>query len=211
MEKGQRLLISGYVRNMERVYIFENIPNVINDIIYLFLKFYDQWSTKYSSSKIEIDKDGLSFVVKEDACHSAFGEHVVRDGLFVWRIQIMVNQIDADEHEGPYVGVIVDNEDNLARYADGDNWEDCGYQWCAVNGTFVTNNKMSCSGRGNYLLEWDGKGDILEISLNLNELTLRFKVNDKDRGVAVKDIEKTAYRLVLTSDVDQSLSKYALV
>ena len=35
-ERIRQLLISGYVRNIEKMYTIENIPTVINDIIYLF-------------------------------------------------------------------------------------------------------------------------------------------------------------------------------
>ena len=40
-------------------------------------------------------------------------------------------------------------------------------------------------------------GDILEMILNLNQYTLRYKINGKDYGVAFEDIEKTKYRAAI--------------
>ena len=61
---------------------------------------------KYSSDDIEIDEMGSEFMVKARDIATAFGETVVEDGIFVWKIETILNTIDSDD-EGPYVGVIL--------------------------------------------------------------------------------------------------------
>ena len=210
LEKSQRLLVSGFVRNAGEIYNIKNIPTDINTIIHLFLKFYDHWSQKYSSDKMEIDNNGLSCTVRGKRESSVFGTTVVETGVFVWRIEIEQAVIDEDD-EGPFVGIIVDDPKILEKFQNDDGWDNYGYQLCAVDGAVVPNGSMGGTKTWYYGCKWHKTSDILEISLDLNERTLSFKVNDKDYGVAYKDIEKRKYRLVLTSDCDQTRSIYALV
>ena len=50
----------------------------------------------------------------------------------------------------------------------------------------------------NYECRWSNKDEILVVILDLNEKTLSFKVNDKDVGVALKNIKPANYRLAFS-------------
>ena len=188
----------------------ENIPIDINNIIYLFFRFCDQWSERFTSDDIEIDEDGLTFVVKGVDEHTVFGETVVEDGVFLWRIKILeITTHDYDD--GPFVGIIEDDSENLNKVQDSDVWENDGYQLCGYTGNLCSNKLMSNTKTQNYCCKWNKEGDILEISLDLSKQTISFKVNDKDYGVGFKNIKKTKYRLALTSEMGQQGSKFTLL
>ena len=61
---------------------------------------------------------------------------------------------------------------------------------------------------------WDGpdwgvkceNGDIIKMTLNMNDLTLSYQVNDKDLGKAYENIENTAYRAAVTMEQNSSLT-----
>lgn len=59
--------------------------------------------------------------------------------------------------------------------------------------------------------KWKEKGDILQITLDLDRQTLKFGINNEDHAIAVKDITKTKYRLALSNECGHSGSKYAIV
>ena len=85
----QKLLVWGYIREVEKVYEIANIPSEINDIIHLYQKICDKWSKKYSSKQIKIDEFESMIFAEQDDRSTVFGEAVVSEGIFTWRIQIM--------------------------------------------------------------------------------------------------------------------------
>ena len=200
----QELLVWGYIREIEKLYKINDIPFDINDIIYLYQKICDQWSAKYSSSNIKIDETRSKIIVKKDSS-TAFGDTVVTEGKFVWRLQIkhMGEGVNIDG-ESPYVGIIEDNIKSLVRYKNSDDWDGDGCQLAAGYGNVYCNMQPEehINAEQYYDCQWDKDGDILEITLDLGERTISFKVNDIDYGVAVSNIKQTKYRLVLTMQQD---------
>ena len=59
------LLVWGYTRNIEKEHKHLNIPEEINNIIYLYQKLCDEWDRKYCHPALEIDADisGISFIM----------------------------------------------------------------------------------------------------------------------------------------------------
>ena len=206
----QELLVAGFVREIERMYDIKNIPNEINDIIYLYQRHYDEWDTKWSNDKVSIDETNTRITINNGGHAMAFGKHVVSQGIFIWRIKISCFNKTSFESP-PYVGIIENNDKNLERYKDDFLWDNVGYQLCGGNsllcgpadyGDYVKTDDYQCL--------WKNQDDILEIKLDLNEKTVGFKINDKDFGVAFGNIRKTQYRLAL-STLAMRGSKFALI
>ena len=58
--------------------------------------------------------------------------------------------------------------------------------------------------RGNKLKKYGNEckiNDIITMILDLNNLTLSYKINDKDYGIAFADIENTEYRAAFYTDL----------
>ena len=131
------LLVWGYIRGIEKEYDSLNIPTEIKDIIYSFQRFYEIWSKKYSNPGLVIDEDGTKFTIPTDRTFTAYGDFVVKEGIFVWTLKIVVMNHKEYEDEFPdafpYVGLIMDNEDKLLYYQDVGHWNEYGYQLCAGN------------------------------------------------------------------------------
>ena len=209
---SRELLVWGYVREIEMEYKQMNIPFEINDIIYLYQRFCDEWSKRYSNSTLVIDEkeDGNSVCFKNDEISTAFGEHVVEQDVFKWKLKVK-RMMDVKYYSGyPFIGIMENNDNNLSEYSADGGWSDCGYQLCAGNnGLWCPTGERGTDG---FECKWKKPGDILEIVLDLNERTVRFILNDEDCGVAFKDIKKTHYRLALTCQaVDGSKSEFVLI
>ena len=104
------------------------------------------------------------------------------------------------ERQSPFIGIMEDNAQFLERYKNSDSWDANGYQLAAGGGYLSCRlNSKEMNLTGNHECYWNQVGDILEITLDLDERTLSFKVNDIDYGVAVSNIKKTKYRLAFTT------------
>ena len=97
----------------------------------------------------------------------------------------------------PYIGIIEDNVKYMKQYQNDNNWDEHGYQLSACPEVFYGSDD-ECEHDDDYECKWNKDGDILEMTLNLNERTLSFALNDEDYGNAVRNIKQTKYRLALS-------------
>ena len=88
-EIRRELLVWGYVRNIEKNHESLIIPLEINNVIYLFARSYDQWSKKYSHKDFTIDSDSAVLKFKGGSIQTAFGKHVVEQGVYNWKLKII--------------------------------------------------------------------------------------------------------------------------
>ena len=196
----QKLLVAGYMRKVEKNHISLTIPAEINDIIYLYQRYCDQWDDEISSDDINIDEQSSIITIDDNEYCTAFGKHIVTQGIFVWRLKFVTVKRDG-WHAPPYVGIMENNDKNIKQYGGNSMglWERDGYQLCTGNSTLCGPSNEDHIITDNYQCLWTKQDDILEITLDLNQLTLSFKVNDKDYGIAFSNIRKTQYRLVLSA------------
>ena len=215
----RELLIWGYIRATEKEYNLLYIPLEINDIIYLFQQFYEIWSKKYSNPGLIINEDGTKFTIPNDRRYTAYGDTVVNEGIFVWKLKIVIMNHKYND-AFPYVGLIMDSEDKLLYYQDVGHWNEHGYQLCAGNSglfcesdtyeLYYNSDSSDAVSTEKYNCIWRKSGDILEIILDLNQGTIQFIVNDKDCGIAFRNIKKTSYRLAITNK-ESSGSQFVLI
>ena len=211
----RELLVWGYIRNAQKHYRNMNIPLDINDIIYLYQRMYDEWNEEYSSKCIKIYENKSMMLVARKGLPTVYGTHVVSQGIFIWKIKILVwNSTNFLEPRAPYVGITEDIDSHLKEYTNQRGWCTKGYELSGKDGSLTAADPRMYVGyykkNNNYGAIWNKKGDILEIVLNLDKRTLSFKVNDKDFGVAFENIKVAKYRLAMSFFMNKG-SKFVFV
>ena len=196
------LLVCGYVRNVEKEYKTLNIAQEINDIIYLYQSFCDEWSELHSSEYIVIDKEQNMITFLTSLTSTAFGEHIVADGTFTWRIKLIELYLGPYK-QPPYVGIIKVDVSILDKfdwkvYKTGFRWNRIGYQLCGGNSLLRSDRGDEAKSHHDGKCEWTKPDDILEITLDLEKRELHFIVNDEEPGVWFSNIQQTKYRLALS-------------
>ena len=185
----QELLIDGYVRNIEKLCHIINIPKEINDIIYLFKQFCDEWSKKHSHTEFKINENNCILKIDNNKTMTAFGSHVVIDGVYKWKIKIVSCRFLDVYH----IGLIQDSDMNMKIYSESEYWHKCG---CMISTSGVLYGDWKQL--PDFKCKWNKIGDILIIKLDLNDRTISFKLNGRDIGVAFRNITRSGYRLALT-------------
>ena len=202
-----KLLIDGYIRRIQNHFdshtnnVCYNIPKSINHIcaIFYFIR-NDKWDDKLKSI------DGLfkiyGNVIKYEAMpkalrQTAFMSNIIEHGSYKWKFRINVFA-----YWGIRIGVWNLNGDedineilNKPRYTLGDtNYNAYIYDW--RNSYLIPPKDEIYNGTGVY-----GKmpetGSIIEMKLDLEELTLSFVINDVDYGIAFKALKQSRYKAVI--------------
>ena len=210
MAECWELTLAGFVRNIEKECQL-NIPSGIIGIIYDYVKVCDAWDGVNSNDSILIDDNlGVITFMGDNRAATAYGQKVVSDGIFVWRIQIMkirkLERYDRDSYI--YVGILENNEDNVRDYVNSAAWDDYGYQLSARKGRIYSEYDWERDAT-NIECKWEVQGDSLQIILDLNQRTLDFKMNETE-FVGFRDIKQSKYRLALTTK-DLCGSKFVLL
>ena len=191
----RELLVAGYVRNVETIHKIKSVPIEINDIIYLYQRLLDVWNKKYSNEGVVIDESTGIMSVNSEEDVTAYGSIIVSKDVFKWRIKL-VSVGENDIVTPSFIGIIENEEALLMRYQDRFHWDRNGCQLCGGSGSLYSSMPGILKPlHGNYQCRWKKQDDILEMTLDLNEHTLSYKVNDTDFGVAFKNIRQNEYRL----------------
>ena len=210
-DKRRRVLVWGYIRQIEIMYKDMNIPHDINDIIYRYQQSCDIWSKRYSNPACEIDADGTNIRFDTDSDCTAFGEHVVESGIFIWRLRVIFMIYNYEMFIAhPYIGIVDCDEADLEDYRSTGSWDRIGYQLCAGNAGLFGHYQDVHETPQSYECKWNQRDDILEMILNLEERTLSFIVNGQDYGIAFSKIKQTKYRLAL-GVVNSKSSQFVLL
>ena len=136
------------------------------------------------------------------ALFTFFGTKIVNNGVYTWRLRLNDIRYQGNEHM-PYIGII-DSSERLRKNNETNSLHKFGYTICGGKG--IARNKL-LEDRFIDGLFFKDKGDVLEITLNLDKLTISAESNKKDCGVIFKDISPGSYCLA----VNISLSKQAEV
>ena len=186
---------------------FSNIPDLI---IYICLAFYyefAEWDTKYKSKYMEIINTIITnkHIDYQTACFSTIccGKYSYHwkfmiektvdnphtdpwnNSFGIWKINKQITNIDESidtcflEHGSGYAFI-----SSIARLTDTSK-----AGWPCINGQTdeeITKYAQPCA-----------EGDIIEMHLELKQLTLSYKINGQDYGIAFKDIEQTEYKAAI--------------
>ena len=202
-----KLLVWGFIHDIHKIHKSLNIPVDINDIIYLYIKFCDEWSREYTHNDINIDVITNEIKSNSNGLMNAFGSQTVQSGVYKWQIKILSLHYKSNFDARPYVGIIKDDEEQLRLYVGSGSWERVGYQFCGGNGCKFASKSYDYS----CMFRWKNPNDVLTIVLDLDEGTMRLGVNDKDYGIAFENIEPGKYRLALGFDPRSHDAAFALL
>lgn len=183
-----KCLVYGYTRKIQREVLpkdipFYIIPPSIIDICLLYFHIFEQWNIKNKPDEIKVEGDVATSLENYTWCTIHLDKKISK-GIYVWKFRIVnrasnclligILRSDKITDYGSYIG-----HKELCAYAfDGGYASICDYN--------KKNNWMT-----NYGEELK-TGDIVEMHLDLVELSLSYVINDKSYGKS-HDIVKGEY------------------
>ena len=187
---------------------FYTIPDLI---IYICLAFYyelAEWDIKYKSKGLQIKNTIITTTSYsyQTACLST-----ICNGQYNYYWKFMIEQTIDKVHTDPWnnlFGIWKINKQitNINELTDACFTDENGSGYAFISSVAKLTD---ASVEGDYCIngETDGEltkyaqpcvaGDIIEMYLDLKQLTLSYKINGKDYGIAFKDIEQTEYRAAI--------------
>ena len=200
---GQRIktniLVSGFIKNIMNEHKLD-IPDDIIGVCFLFwlIKTCDAWDQSLCHESVNID--GSCAMMSDDSeCCTLFGTQTVESGVFKWYLKL------ATKIKWACIGIIK-NEKRIIE----DNKCNNEYGFEKGCGCFFL---LSRSPIANGLLMFDGqeivdyaanpccdKGTIIEMTLNMDQKTIKYEVNDKHfHTTKIKSLSiEFGYRLAVT-------------
>lgn len=200
----EKLLTFGFVREIDRLYIVDEIINYC--VIYAFLKTSEWYKGKPGCWIIDDTKLKAVARVIENMGNFGFtiyGSPEVSEGVYEWKIKLV--EIEAEKI---YIGLASDMKglDSYFYGATSPTAINGGYCYAYTEyqkAGYKMNHTMGASQfyASNTCLS---NGDILTIHLDLKNKTVGFSQNGKFLGVAFENIPMASYRVVITvyGDVD---------
>ena len=202
-------LIYGYIRKIQATLpinddTFYNIPESINYICALFYYARDKWDPNYIDKNDTLSNDGHAITMKGSASSSYGSTRARAPGIYRWKF--MVHEIPESFSSwalvlGVWKTKSADKPLTSTHFTNstknGGTYE-WGYAYDLSYGNLVSHSGSNSNGP-KYGAKIK-KGDIVEMILDLNIFTLRYKTNDQDMGIAFKGIEDTEYRVACSSE-----------
>ena len=179
-----KFTVYGFVHQYHPFYLSQII-----DIILCFYYLTDEWDSKHIGQDLQLLADHDMVIIDasdhEYGMGSAYLTNIISHGIFSWRFKII-------------------------QACDEMNF---GIRKCKTEIKNPNHRFFNQSYTGYIGLTGDQctDGDIVEMILNLDECTLRFKVNDIHYGVPFKDIEKTRYRAAIFMFADGYFGRIQLL
>lgn len=190
------ILITGYVRDLSNEYKTLFIPYEIKQLCfkYWFITVCDEWNTECLPADIEIHAQTAKSLLtpsefKFQKQRTFYGTHKVESGIYSWHIKFIttINWI--------CIGVIEADKDLMMKYQRSNSYR------CFDHGCFLlTSNGRIYSGSTSAIYSHPIKqsGTIISITLNMDNHSLSYKLNDKDYGIAYDKLYKKGYSLAVT-------------
>ena len=189
--------VFGYMRQLSKSSLYgENIPKLIEHLCLEYYYIYDEWDKQCMDESIILDDTNT---IKQGAGRggsgtSTFLKEIISSGEFEWKFKIGkqgipgsysstigIWKITDKRSEKSVVGTNCFNKHDKKLYV-------CGYAFdiaIIVSGQTRINYGKKCVTK-----------DIITMTLDLNKLELKYKVNGEDQGKAF-DIKPGAYRAVV--------------
>ena len=194
------ILVTGYIREYGKEYSLL-IPVDINTLCFQFwiIKICDEWDEEFSFKNIDIDGPIVKY---KGNCDEAlvYGCHSIDKGSYSWEIQ-MTRKTDEAWF---FMGIIEDEPDILKKSS-----TDFDYLFdnaCCLHDDGKLSRGRISSGKPyiptNVLRSKKYK---IQMTLDMDNHTLRYAVNGKDYGVATNELDKKRYRMVVTFFYEYSI------
>lgn len=193
------ILVSGYIRQKIMDLYELNVPIELIKLCFLFWysKTCDTWDESLCHQLVEINKKGTCFKFVNGSCpdnnsglSSVFGNNCIHSSeIFTWNIRFNTKVSWA------CIGIIKDDQNVLYQNITDNNYGRDN------PGCFLTNHGTMCfewNRIRKYCDRFDQKGDLIEMTLNMKEHTLSYKINGMDYGIAHDKLMEDSYRLVVS-------------
>eukprot|EP01084_Bolivina_argentea_P289424 496999_1 len=179
-----KCLFDGYIRNNCNIMI----PSEIVKICLLFYVLIEQWDEKCKSKDIRIDGDTIEKIKTHISWQrSAYLSNTATEGIHCWRFKI-------DQYSGNWTMLGVWKIKCKPMVPE----KFCTANYHSTYAYIISKGSKTVDGGNEYSYGIECKnGDVVEMELDLKQLTLSYKVNDKDYSVAY-EIEKASYKAVAT-------------
>lgn len=150
----------------------------------------DDWFAEYATKEIEFNESSIIFKKgSSQGQRCIFGREVIESGIKEWKIKFLT------DIAWICIGIIEDNDEILKEYAR----RGCSYYNQSL-GCFMLSGSFYSEGnpRFRYCDHKKDKGTVITMTLNMNQHTLNYKINDTDHGVATDKLSAKKYRLAVT-------------
>ena len=183
-------LAYGYARRQTK-----DIPQPIIDLILLFYCQFDEWDPDVVEGNVVIINKKRVKVRRSKLSPrggSAFLKNIISDGVFAWKFKI-INVCVGMEFGVMKISKINRSCGQLFDRTNGHSWEATRYKdkgWLMDPKTYTQT----------MLREYGPQcknGDVIEMILDLEQMTMRYKVNGVDLGIAFEEVEKTEYKAAI--------------
>lgn len=180
-------LAFGYLKGKEKEYK-ANYPQLIKYLILCFSNAKDEFDPKAVHQNLQINKQSIAVKIKKGKNKNAYLKNKLSEGIHVWTFKIQEHTSSAA------IGIwkTSSGKPELNRFIDGTNIP------FAPTGYFITTNGNK-SDPSNWRIRCKPayNGDCIEMKLDLNALSLTFKINNQF-NTKFTDIENTTYRAVIS-------------
>ena len=184
------ILVVGYVRNITA----ECNLGIPSDIIgicfaYWFIKVCDEWDKKLMANHVKID--GQQVELTEDEHASIFGCRIIDKGSYSWTIQFKT------DIKWIAIGIVEDDPEIMKNMQTHNcfNFMSKGRFILNIGGFFADGNWADIS--DNYHVQFREKHTIITTTINMDNKSLSFKINDKECGIATNALDKDKYRFMI--------------
>ena len=186
------ILTNGYIRQNIEEKVKLLIPSEIKQLCfkYWFINVCDEWDKQFSNKAYEINGQCIKLVKNVYFQPAAFGSYVVKSGIFSWIIKCKT------DINWMCIGIIEDDQSLLNKHINDADYDDFDY-----GGSFFNHRSWYFNATATeYGCKCGKKGDIIIMTLDINNHTIKFKINDIDYGIACDEMDKDKYRLVINCD-----------
>ena len=191
IRQERQATILGYIRAYEKV----NNTIIPKGIVLMVILFYgndtDKWDPQCISNGMILSNLDRTITKTSGSFESSYCAKIIESGIFKWKFKI--------EHRyGPIiVGIWKDKDDSssppLNTLFTKKNFGCGGYGFCSWTGAFLIEEDSKGGIMGKTYGVILNKGAIIEMILDLEQLTLSYIIDGKDYGKAF-DVEKCKYR-----------------
>ena len=183
-------LAFGYVREEEKQYKL-SIHKMIKYLCLIYLNpNKDKFNKNNTFTDIVININEIKFKYPDCSFGTSYLENIVKSGIHIWKYKCLTKKFNGDEMIG-----IRDNNFkplplNRTFIFGGCINKPVGYGFHLRSGKLT--NPKTRKGYGPYYGKKCVNGDIIEMTLDFNDLTLSYKINNKNYGKAF-DIKPGEY------------------
>ena len=185
MNEHQRILFASDCANNP----YYNIPEIVINICLLYFHIAeDKWDQDSIGDNININGNRID---KNDVGYqTAYLHNIVSFGVHSWRFKI--NTIG---YYKTLLGILKKSRSSLQLNSPFTSRMDAGYAYILGSGS-ITDPHTIYSAHARYPQCYSG--DIIEMILDFNDLSLSYKINGIDQGKVFQNIQHTEYRAAIT-------------